>query len=266
MNRLMKMLLCLTITAIAAVVGYLLTDAPTVTAAPAAASGPVYLSPVAIVADKAGKTLYIAESTANRIDVLDVASEKVAKSIPMGAPPSGLYLSADEATLYVTAALSEGQLCVVDVKSGKITAKIPVGHTPMSPVVSPDGKIVYVANRFGRQSSGRSVGTISVVDLAAGKEIKTIVVAREPTALDVSHDGSTLLVANHLPATASDQDYAAAEVTILDMAGKADPVKISLPNGAMALRGLKISPDGKLAGVTHMLARFHLPTTQLERG
>ena len=271
MNRLMKMLLCLTITAIAAVAGYLLTDAPTVTAAPAAASGPVYLSPVAIVADKAGKTLYIAESTANRIDVLDVASEKVTKSIAMGAPPSGLDLSADEATLYVTVALSEGQLCVVDIKSGKITAKIPVGHTPMSPVVSPDGKKVYVANRFGRQGTGVSIGSISEVDLVAGKEIKTGHVPREPTALDLSHDGKTLFIANHLPATASDQDYAAAEVTIIDVAilDNIEPAKrtqIKLPNGAMALRGLKISPDGKLAAVTHMLARFHLPTTQLERG
>ena len=237
-----------------------------VTAAPSTASGPVYLSPVAIVADRAGKTLYIAESTANRIDVLDVASEKVTKSIAIGMPVSGATLSTDETKLYVTAAGPAGQLCVVDIKSAKITTKIPVGHTPMYPVVSPDGKKVYVCNRFGRQSSGKSIGTISVVDLVAGKEIKTVIVPREPTALDISNDGSTLFVANHLPATASDKDYAAAEVTILDMAGKAKPVQIKLPNGAMALRGLKISPDGKLAAVTHMLARFHLPTTQLERG
>ena len=260
------MLLCLTIVTVTIVASHLLTSAPTVTAAPSSAAGPVYLSPVAIVADKAGKTLYIAESTANRIDVLDVASEKVTKSIAIGAPPSGLDMSADETTLYVTTAVAAGQLCVVDIKSGKITAKILVGHTPMSPVVSPDGKKVYVANRFGRQGTGVSIGSISVVDLVAGKEIKTEHVPREPTALDISKDGTTLFVANHLPATASDQDYAAAEVTILDEAGKAKPIQIKLPNGAMALRGLKISPDGKIAAVTHMLARFHLPTTQLERG
>jgi cytochrome c553 len=32
------------------------------------------------------------------------------------------------------------------------------------------------------------------------------------------------------------------------------------------LNDLRISPDGKHAVVTHILARFHLPTTQLERG
>ncbi|MCP4376691.1 MAG: c-type cytochrome, partial [bacterium] len=91
-------------------------------------------------------------------------------------------------------------------------------------------------------------------------------IPREPTALDISHDGTALFVANHLPATASDKDYAAAEVTIIDVAGKVGPLQIKLPSGAMALRGLKISPDGKIAAVTHMLARFHLPTTHLERG
>ena len=260
------MLPCLIIVTVTIVASHLLTSAPTVTAAPSTAAGPVYLSPVAIVADKAGKTLYIAESTANRIDVLDLASEKVTKSIAIGMPVSGATLSTDETKLYVTAAIPAGQLCVVDIKSAKITTRIPVGHTPMYPVVSPDGKKVYVCNRFGRQSSGKSIGTISMVDLAAGKEIKTVIVPREPTALDISNDGSTLLVANHLPATASDKDYAAAEVTIIDMAGKAKNIQVKLPNGAMALRGLKISPDGKLAAVTHMLARFHLPTTQLERG
>lgn len=237
-----------------------------VTAAPSSSTGPVYLSPVAVVADKAGKTLYIAQSTANKIDVLDVASEKVTKSIDIGQPVSGVTLSADEGSLYVTAALPAGQLCVVDIKSAKVTAKIPVGHTPMSPVVSPDGKTVYVCNRFGRHDSLRSVGTVSVVDLASGKETRTIVLPREPSALDISKDGATLLVANHLPATASDQDYAAAEVTIIDVAGKADPIQIKLPNGATGLRGMKVSPDGKFAVATFILARFHLPTTQLERG
>jgi hypothetical protein len=264
----MKMLLCLTIVTIAIVSSHLLTSAPTVTAAPASASGPVYLSPVVIISDKAGKTLYIAQATANRIDVFDVASEKVTKSIAIGEPVSGATLSSDESKLYVTTAVPAGSLRVVDIKSAKVTAKISVGHTPMSPVVSPDGKKVYVANRFGRQGTGVSIGSISEVDLATGKE-KTGHVPREPTALDISKDGKMLIVANHLPATASDQDYAAAEVTLIDVADLKDRTKhirIKLPNGAMALRGVKVSPDGKLAAVTHMLARFHLPTTQLERG
>ncbi|MBT3199095.1 MAG: c-type cytochrome [Phycisphaerales bacterium] len=264
MNRRIKVLLSLTIVTLAVVAGQLFMNAPAVTAAPA--TTPMYLSPVAMAPNKAGTTIYIVQATANRIDVFDVASEKVTKSIDLGLPLTGLALSQDETKLYVTAAETDGNLRTVDIKTGKITATTRVGHTPMSPVVSPDGKKVYIGNRFGRQGTGVSIGSISVVDLALGKEVKTEHVPREPTAIDISNDGKSLIIANHLPATASDQDYAAAEVTIIDVDGKNDPIKINLPNGAMALRGVEVSPDGKMAAVTHMLARFHLPTTQLERG
>jgi DNA-binding beta-propeller fold protein YncE len=260
------MLFALTIVTVALAAGHFLTYAPRVTAAPAGAAGVLYLSPVAMAADKAGKTIYIAQATGNRIDVFDVAGEKVTRSIKIDEPVTGLALSGDESKLYVTCAAVHGYLRTVDIKTGKVLAKTRVGHTPMSPVISPDGKTAYVANRFGRQGSGVSIGSISVVDLVAGKETATKHVPREPTALDLSNDGTTLIIANHLPATASDQDYAASEVTIMDTSWKTDPIKVKLPNGAMALRGVMVSPDGKMAAVTHMLARFHLPTTQLERG
>jgi len=245
----------------------------TAKAAPSDATGPTYLSPREIVADKAGKTLYIAEATANQVAVFDIASGKVTKIIPIGQPVSGLVLSPDESKMYVTAGGADGKLCIVDVKGAKVEARIPVGHTPMSPVVSPDGKTVYLCNRFGYPGNLLSVGTVGIVDLAAGKQLKPIAVPREPTSLDIAKDGSILIVANHLPATASDQDYAASEVTFIDTVKKevlkgedGKVINIKLPNGAMALRCVKVSPDGKFAGVTHMLARFHLPTTQLERG
>ena len=254
-------------TAVAAVMVHLVfASAAEPKADSAGKKAPKYLSPIAMVADKAGKTIYIAEATAGRVAVFDVATRKVTANIAIGLPVSGVAISPDGSKLYVTAAVPTGQFCVVDIKGARIAASIPVGHTPMSPVVSPDGKKVYLCNRFGRQPGAKSIGTVSVVDLAAGKESETIIVPREPTALDIPKDGKTLIVANHLPATASDQDYVRAEVTIMDMAGDNEDIHIKLPNGSMGLRGLKISPDGKLAAVTHVLARFHLPTTQLERG
>ena len=42
--------------------------------------------------------------------------------------------------------------------------------------------------------------------------------------------------------------------------------EIPLPNGSTLLREIRISPDGRHAVVAHILARFHLPTTQIERG
>ena len=122
---------------------------------------PKYLSPIAMVADKTGQTIYIAQATAGSVAILDQASRKVTATIDIGTPVSGVAMSPDQTKLYVTAGGAEGKLCVIDIKSRKVTARIPVGHTPMSPVVSPDGTKVYLANRFGRQADGASIGTIS---------------------------------------------------------------------------------------------------------
>jgi len=91
-------------------------------------------------------------------------------------------------------------------------------------------------------------------------------VTREPVAAAVTPDGKLLFVANLLPGGAADRDYVAAEVSVIDTAAKKCLKNIRLPNGSTDLRGICISPDGKYAYVTHLLARYQLPTTQLERG
>ncbi|GAH58067.1 unnamed protein product, partial [marine sediment metagenome] len=72
------------------------------------AEGQDYLSPLALVADSRGKTLYIAEVTAKQIAVFDIAAGKVKKLIPLPDPPSGLALAPDGLHLYVTTAAPNG--------------------------------------------------------------------------------------------------------------------------------------------------------------
>ncbi|MHC4891666.1 MAG: c-type cytochrome, partial [Planctomycetota bacterium] len=93
-----------------------------------------------------------------------------------------------------------------------------------------------------------------------------IPVPREPFAAAITPDGKLLFVANLLPAGAADRDYVAAEVSVIDTVGKKVTSAIQLPNGSTGLRCICVSPDGKHAYVTHILARYQLPTTQLERG
>jgi len=73
-------------------------------------------------------------------------------------------------------------------------------------------------------------------------------------------------VANHLPGGAADGDFIAAVVSVIDTAAKKVVATLQLPNGSSALRGICMSADGKNAYVTHVLGRYHMPTTQLERG
>jgi len=128
----------------------------------------------------------------------------------------------------------------------------------MALVPSPDGKRLYVCNRFNN--------SVSAYDAQTGREIFSVAVAREPVAAVLTPDGRLLFVANHLHTGRADADVVAAEVSVVDTTAGKEIKRIPLPNGSSLLRGVCISPDGKYVCVTHVLARFHLPATQLERG
>jgi YVTN family beta-propeller protein len=217
-----------------------------------------YLSPLALVAGNEGKTLYIAETTAKQVAVFDIAAGKVTKVISLPDQPTGLALAPDGSRLYVTAALPNGLIHVVNLQTGKVARPLSAGHTPVAPVISPNGKVLYVCNRFNNN--------VSVIDIASRKELAKINVQREPVAAAITKDGGFLFVANHLPAGAADGNYAAAVVSILDTTTKKVIKTIDLPNGSTSLQGICVSPDGRHAYITHILSRYQLPTTQLERG
>jgi YVTN family beta-propeller protein len=217
-----------------------------------------YLSPTALAANQTGGKLYAACATANQVLVLETARGAALAAIPLGGPPSGLALSPDGSTLYVTSAEPNGRVWVVDTAGAKVVASIPAGHTVMSPVLSPDGQTLYVCCRFNNE--------VVFIDVAERAVRKRVPVAREPIAAAVTPDGRFLLAAHHIHAGPSDADYVASSVSVIDIeAGKVQQT-LKLPNGSGMLRDVRVSLDGKFACVTHLVARFHLPTTQIERG
>ena len=101
---------------------------------------------------------------------------------------------------------------------------------------------------------------------STGKEQCRIPVQREPVAADITRDGRFLLVANHLHTGRADAEHVAAVVSVIDTAARKVVKELSLPDGSGLLNDLRVSPDGKYAVVTHLLPRFRLPATQLDRG
>lgn len=217
-----------------------------------------YRSPLVVLGDASGTVLYVAEHTANAVAVIDLASNQVVRRIALPLPPAGLALSPDGKILYVTGSSPEGVMFVVDTASDAVTAQVAVGHTPGAVVVSPAGDRVYVANLFNND--------VAVVDAAANTVVKRVSVQREPAAMTLADGGNLLYVANQLPSGASDGDYISASVSVIDTAALDSVTEIALPNGCTALRGICASPDGAYVYVAHILGRYHLPTTQLERG
>jgi YVTN family beta-propeller protein len=222
-------------------------------------SGPrEYLSPTAMVANRDGSTIWIACATGARVLAFDTRTKSVKASIPVPAAPLGLVLSPDETQLFVTCAAPASRVCVIDIAQQRITASYPAGHTAMAPVLSPDGRTLYVCNRFGDD--------VSVIDLTLRQPTRKIPVQREPVAAGITPDGRFLLVANLLHNGRADVQHVAACVSIIDTQAGAVVKELTLPNGSGLLKDLRVSPDGKHAVVSHILARYPLPTTQVDRG
>jgi YVTN family beta-propeller protein len=189
---------------------------------------------------------------------LDIATETVIQQHGLEHAPSGLCFSADGAQLFVTAGAEQGMVLEIDSRSGQALRRLSAGHTPLSPVHRPDGSTLYVCNRFSHD--------VSAIDLESGRTRVRIPVPREPIAAAITPDGTTLVVANHLPSGAANGTYTGAAVSLIDTATEGVTASIVLPNGSSGLRGICVSPDGRHGYATHILGRYGLPATHLDRG
>ena len=216
-----------------------------------------YLSPTAIVATPDGRALWVACATDDSLVRLDgdgVPQQRVA----LTAAPTGLALTRDGQRLAVTIGMAPSAVCLVDPATGAVTAQFAAGHSAMAPVFSADGATLYVCDRFQ--------DAVLAVETASGAVRAVIPVGREPVAAALTPDGTQLVVANHLHQVEASADRIGVNVTLIDTRLGQVRRQVELPNGAGLALGVAVSPDGAWAAVTHNLARYRLPTTQVERG
>ena len=217
-----------------------------------------YDSPLAAAMNPDGDVVYVVHHTGRRVEAVDRAPGEALWSIALEQAPSGVALAADGNLLYVTSGLNEGRIDAVDPGTGEIEFTLPAGHTPVAPVASSDGRTLYVSNRFDNEVAAYHLET---------RELRGHVrTDREPIAAALTPGDGMLVVANHLPAQPSNSSHVAAKVDLIDTASLEIAASVTLPNGSTGVRDVCVSPDGLFAYVTHTLGRFHLPTTQLERG
>jgi len=167
-------------------------------------------------------------------------------------------MSRDGLKLFVTCVAPESWICVVDLAKGRIIDRIRVGHTTMASVICPDNQTLLVCNRFNND--------VSVIDLKSTEETCRIAVLREPVSATLANDGKYLLVANLLPSGRCDTGTVSAVVSVVDWAARKVVKELTLPDGSVSLNDIQASPNGQYALVTHVLARYHLPANQIERG
>ena len=213
-----------------------------------------WLGPSDILVAGDSEVLYILERDAAQIRKIGVDGDRKPVLLSLPAEPVRMRLFPDKKHLAVTGGGPLGRLWIIDLDTFSITADIPVGHTPTDVAVSPcpDGQIMlYIGNRFG--------GDVSVVELApdfkSGKELRRVPAGREPIALTITPDGKTLVVGNHLPEDSSLNFSISCRVRFIDTkTWQTDSIRLDV--GAINLRDVVLTPDGRYACFTGQIGHF----------
>ncbi|MGI6402553.1 MAG: hypothetical protein ACOX0A_10725 [Thermoguttaceae bacterium] len=216
-----------------------------------------YKGPIKLLPTSDGSTLYSLNMDAKEIAVVSVADAAVTRTIPLPGVPNDMCMSADEKTMYVGYGDYQGKICAVDLESGTVTGEGVVGHTPCGLCLTSDGSALYICLRHDWE-----LAKVSLPDFTVEARYPAI---HEPCAGVLTPDDRSYFAANFLPLDPADGANVAAEITCLDTAS-GETMQIRLPNGSSSMHQIAISPDGKYVYTTAILARYQLPTTQVERG
>ena len=172
---------------------------------------------------------YVANYSDNSVTKIDVATNTVAGTIPVGAQPLGVAVTSDGAKVYV-GNFGAGSVTVIDAATNTASATIPVGSQPRGLAVTPNGSKVYV--------SSYNTDTVYVIDTTTNAVAGTISVGVLPFGLAVTPDGSKVYVTN------------SSDDTVSVIATATDTVAVTIATGTRP-NGVAVSPDGLKAYVAN---------------
>jgi len=181
------------------------------------------------------RKLMLACTESNVADLIDPATGKSLRRIPLGDEPEAFDISPDGKTIYVSNE-DDGEASFIDAASGKKLKSVKVGEEPEGVKVSADGKTLYVTSEVA--------SLVHVIDVASAKVVKNVKVGKRPRRMAFTPDGKELWVTNELDASLSIISTADNSVT--------GSIKFEV-KGARAEDitpvGVQISRDGKRAFV-----------------
>ncbi|QTN21199.1 PQQ-dependent catabolism-associated beta-propeller protein [Rhizobacter sp. AJA081-3] len=138
--------------------------------------------------------LMVACTDSNAADIIDPATGKSVRRVPLGDEPEAFDLSPDGKTIYVSNE-DEGEASFIDAASGKQLQAVKVGKEPEGVKLSADGKTLYVTSEVA--------SLVHVIDVATAKVVKNIKVGKRPRRMAITPDGKELWVTNELDASVS---------------------------------------------------------------
>ncbi|WP_280235255.1 protein kinase domain-containing protein [Nocardia cyriacigeorgica] len=137
-----------------------------------------------IAVDPNSHTAYVTGYVGKPVSVIDIDTNTVVATIPVGPEPSGVAIDAGRATLYVTDR-TERTVRLIDSDTRKEVATIPVGYDPQSVIIDPGSPMIYVIGG----------SDVTVIDTGTRTAIATIPVEYTNRKAALDPDTDTLYVA-----------------------------------------------------------------------
>ena len=217
-----------------------------------------YPEPINLASSAEKDLIFIGYGNKAGIGVFSTEQSQLTHSLRIPSPVTSLCFDKERDLLYATARDNNSRLYVIDPERNKLISTIKVGYHPSDVIMQTESDRLFISNRFSNN--------VSVVDLRSRKEIKHIDVVREPISLAISPDETLVAVANLLPSVSSLSDYITAHVSLIDARELTLINHIGLPNGSYNLKDICFSSDGNYVYVTHLIGRYNVLTSQVEKG
>src|SRR6202161_3498498 len=132
-----------------------------------------------------GSRYYISNEGRSTLDVVDVKTLKIKRSIPLSGHPNNIGISKDGARVYVSIAVAPGAVDVIDTASLQKVKSIPVKGAVHNTYVTPDGKYVMAGSVANKMLSAIDEQTLQVAwELPFDLGVR-------PMAFEKAPDGST---------------------------------------------------------------------------
>lgn len=204
-----------------------------------------------------GTSLFVTNKANKELLKMSPDGQEVEKRIMFESPVNALTQD-PSGRLWVVCDGNNGMLYELDGKKYSVLSKTKSGATPSAILFNTLSGNLWIAQRFNNE--------LWEVNPSTRRVVTKVAVGREPVAMVSFAGDSCLLVANNLPEMAATAYPVAAQLDVVDVKTKTVASRILLPNGSTDVKGVATDARCNYAYVTHLIARYQLPTNQLDRG